>query len=198
MRSKISSDLTNKDQLGRNGKGSIPSIYTKSSSKVIGDSTAAALTTLGLVNKRLYLIPFQTAKQIKLSKIKISVTTANGNSSCTVGIYNNTTINNEDKPSELLVSSDVLLTTSTGDKECLTTFTFNPDTLYWIGVICTGAPTLRALGINSIFPLLGRVPNNTTCYTHFIRNLTNSILPPIAPTDGTISTGSIPAIYISE
>jgi len=199
MRTTKSSMLTNKEQLGNNGIGALASITRKESSRVLGDMNGTALGTIAMVTKRLYVFPFQTPRQFKADKVKISVTSQASNSGCSVGIYDNTKlVNGSDNPGNLLDFVDTLITTSTGDKEAIIDFSFNKDLLYWIGIICYGAPTLRALASASIYPYLGRVANSTAIYTHLYRNLTNSVLPAVAPKDFTINTGNIPAVYVTE
>lgn len=199
MRTKQTSSLADVRDLGINGIGSIPSVCRKESGKIVGDISGVALSTLGLISKRLYLFPFQTSRQIKCNKFRISVTNSVSNSNCSIGIYGNTKLSdNSDNPSNLLDFVDNILTNTTGDKETVIDFNFNKDLLYWIGIVCSSGPTLRALTPSSIFPYLGRVANSTSPYTHLYKNLTNSILPSVAPTDLIISTGNIPAIYILE
>lgn len=199
MRSVRSSVLTNTEPLGSNGTGALPIVTRKEVSRILGDVNGVALSTLGLVTKRLYMFPFQTPKMFKANKVKISVTSQGSNSGVSVGIYNNTKLTNgSDNPGDLLDSVDTLITTSTGDKEAVIDFSFNKDMLYWVAVLCYGAPTIRALPPAAIYPYLGRVANSTAIYTHLYKSLTNSVLPAIAPTDLTINTGNIPAVYISE
>ncbi len=199
MRTSKSSSLSDTGNLGVNGIGAFPSVCRKESGKILGDCSGINLGTLAMVTKRLYMFPFQTPKQLKINKLRVGVSTSGSNSACSVGIFNNTKLaNNNDNPFNRLAFVDTLITTSTGDKESNLDFTFNKDLLYWIAVICTGAPTLRALTPTSIFPSLGRVPNSVSSYTHLYKNLTNSLLPSVAPTDLILSTGNIPAVYILE
>lgn len=199
MRSKHVSSLTDSNNIGKNGIGNIPFVKRSNSSKILCDFTGANLATLSVITKRLYLFPFQISKILKINRLRVNVTSQASNSVCSVGIYSNKRlVNGDDIPFELLDYVDTLLTTSTGDKTANKDFIFNKDVLYWIGVICGGAPTLRALTASSLNPCLGRVPNSTGIYTHFYKNLSNQILPQVVPTDLTISSGNIPAIYVLE
>ena len=199
MRSSKSSTLLNTESLGNNGIGSFPTITRKEASRILGDVNGTALGTLPMVTKRLYVFPFQTSRLFKANKAKISVTSQASNSGCSVGIYDNTKlVDGSDNPRNLLDFVDTLVTTSTGDKEAVINFNFNKDTLYWIGIICYGAPTLRALVPASIYPYLGRAMGTTNIYTHLYKTLTTTVLPAVAPKDFTINTGNIPAIYITE
>lgn len=199
MRSVRLSTFTNKETLGNNGVGAFPTVTRKEAARILGDINGTALGTVPMVTKRLYVFPFQSAKQFKANKVKISVTSQASNSGCSIGIYDNTKlVDGSDNPGNLLDFVDTLITTSTGDKEAIIDFSFNKDLLYWIGIICYGAPTLRALTSASIYPYLGRVANSTAIYTHLYRTLTNSVLPAVAPKDFTINTGNIPAVYVTE
>lgn len=199
MRSKHVSSLTDTTGIGKNGVGNIPFVKRTQSAKILSDFAGANLSTLNIITKRLYLFPFQISKILKINRLRVNVTSQASNSVCSVGIYSNKRlVNGDDIPFELLDYVDTLLTTSTGDKTANKDFIFNKDVLYWIGVICGGAPTLRALTASSLNPCLGRVPNSTGIYTHFYKNLSSQILPQVVPTDLTISSGNIPAVYILE
>lgn len=199
MKTSRASSLVGSFQTGNNGTGNVPFVSRIDSSKILGDAIASALGTLAVITKRLYFFPVQFQRQIKISKLRVNVTSAANNSVCSVGIYTNKRLTTgNDTPGDLLEFVDTLITTSTGDKTADAIFTFNKDTLYWVGVICGGAPTLRALTISSLYTHLGRVPNTNNAYTHLYKNLTNYVLPTVAPTDLTISTGNIPAVYIVE
>lgn len=199
MKTTKASSLVGSFQVGNNGTGPAPFVSRTDTNRILGDAIAAALGTLAVITKRLYLFPFQLSKQTKISKLKINVTASASNSICSVGIYTNKRLpTGNDTPGDLIEFVDTLVTTSTGDKEAAANFIFNKDTLYWVGVICGGAPTLRALSIASLYTHLGRVPNSANAYTHLYKNLTNYVLPAVAPTDLTISTGNIPAVYIVE
>ncbi len=199
MKTTKASALVGSFQIGNNGIGNVPFISRIDSSKILGDAVAAALGTIAVITKRLYFFPVQFQRQTKISKLKVNVTSAANNSVCSVGIYTNKRLTTgNDNPGDLLEFVDTLITTTTGDKIADTIFTFNKDTLYWIGVVCGGAPTLRALTVSSLYSHLGRVSNSGSAYTHLYKNLTNYVLPTVAPTDLTISTGNIPAVYIVE
>ena len=199
MRSIRNNNLTDSSQLGINGTGAFPFVNRKDSPKIVGDFSSVALGTLGVITKRLYLIPFQTPKKIILSNLRVNVTTVSSGTSCEIGIYNNILLSNgNDNPNKLIASVTNVPLTTTGDKTSPINFTFNEDILYWIGIICLGAPTLRALTVSSMAPTMGRVSASNNANTHLYKNLTVSNLPTVAPTDLTISTGSIPAIYLVE
>lgn len=199
MRTSKSSSLVDSNQTGNNGSGTIPFIKRNDSVKILGDSLAESLGTLGVITKRIYFFPVQFQTQVKISKLRVNVTNSSNNSLCSVGIYTNkkSAIVN-DTPGELLKYVDTLVTNSTGDKTANASFIFNKDTVYWIGVLFNGAPTVRALTVANIYAHLGRVPNSNNAYTHLYKNLNTYVLPQTAPEDLTISTGNIPAVYIVE
>ena len=199
MRTTKSSSLVDSNQTGNNGNGPIPFIKRSDSVKILGDALAGSLGTLGVITKRIYFFPVQFQAQVKISKLRVNVTNSANNSLCSVGIYTNkkSAIVN-DTPGELLKYVDTLVTNSNGDKTADASFIFNKDTVYWIGVLFNGAPTVRALTIANLYAHLGRVPNSNNAYTHLYKNLNTYVLPQTAPEDLTISTGNIPAVYIVE
>jgi len=191
--------LVDSGQTGDNGVGSVPFIERSDFIKILGDAVAGPLGTLAVITRRLYLFPIQFQRQVEIDGLRINVTNATAGSLCSVGIYSNRELNPVgDSPSVLLRSVDTLTTTVTGDRTATASFIFSKDTLYWIGVICNGAPTLRALTTANLNSSLGRVPNSNTAYTHLHRNLATHVLPETITESLTISTGNIPAVYILE
>jgi len=184
---------------GQNHTGILPYPIRGVSSRVVGDVDASALVTLGLITRRLYLSPFVTSRPLRLLGFRVGVAAAAVNSSVDIGIYNNISHFGEDQPGQLLASSGAIPTTIVGDRTQFCNFLFNTNTLYWIGLIAIGAPTLRALNLNSIMPSLGRLPNGGVTVTHLRRNYdVDSGVPSIGPLDSLNGVGSIPAIYLSE
>lgn len=199
MRTTKSSSLVDSNQTGNNGSGTIPFIKRADAVKILGDALAGSLGTLGVITKRIYFFPIQFQTQIKISKLRVNVTNSTNNSLCSVGIYTNKkSTSGNDTPGDLMKFVDTLVTNSNGDKTADASFIFNKDTVYWIGVLFNGAPTVRALTIANLYSHLGRVPNSNNAYTHLYKNLNTYVLPQVAPEDLTISTGNIPAVYIVE
>lgn len=197
--------VTDKDgvsslQVSGGGTGSdlIPFPVRKESPKIVGDNNIYALTTQAMVTRRLYVIPFVTPRELTLTNLKISIINqSNGNAA--IGIYNNIKIaNGNDNPFELLTSVTIATGNPTGDKSAANTFVFQPNTLYWVAIMCSSAPTLRAVNIYSVASSLGRVPASNTGVSHLYKDYTTFGLPALGPTDLLSGTTNIPAIYLVE
>jgi hypothetical protein len=153
--------------------------------------TATATTTLAMTNNTSYWMPFAVNRNISISAISINVSTAAASTSETVGIYNSNLTNLY--PNTLL-GSVTLDTTTTGLKTgtLSTAITLTPG-MYWIALASDGAPTLTAIGENTLLPL---AYSTTTAVTHY-RN-TGTTLPSTAPTTGyTAGTGAFPLVLLT-
>lgn len=183
---------------GNTGGGLIPYPVRKETPKIVGDNDSYALSTLAMVTRRLYFIPFITPRELTLTAFRISVTSqSDGNAA--VGVYSNIKIaNGNDNPYELLTSVTLPTGGSNDNKDAASNFIFEPNTLYWVGIMCSSAPTLRAVHIYSIASSLGRVVSNNASVSHLYKNYTTFGLPAIGPTDLVSGTSNIPAIYLVE
>jgi hypothetical protein len=153
--------------------------------------TSSATTTLAMTNNTSYWIPFAVNRNISISAISINVSTAASSTSETVGIYNSDLTNLY--PNTLL-GSVTLDTTTTGLKTgtLSTAITLTPG-IYWIALASNGAPTLTAIGENTLLPL---AYSTTTAVTHY-RN-TGTTLPSTAPTTGyNAGTGAFPLVLLT-
>jgi hypothetical protein len=164
--------------------------------KIVGDIGGTALTTFAVAAARQYWIPLVVARNIILTGLRISVTTAS-TGTASIGLYSNRVASGSDEPDQLLASVTGLDTGTTGDKTGTVSYTLRPGTLYWASVICSATPTLRALAVGSIQPALGRQVGGTAMVTHlFASGGSGSTLADPAPTSLPASSGSIPAIYL--
>jgi hypothetical protein len=185
------------------GGGSLPNLglpYPKrlSSPKIVGDTSGSALTTVALTASRQYFVPLVVPRQVVLSGLGLSVTTASSGQA-NLGIYGNTISYNDDAPGSLLIQISAKLDTgTTGDKTGSLSFTLQPATLYWISLICSAAATVRALPVESVQTALGRAANTTAVISYLYANGSGSTLPNPAPISISGGTNSCPAIYLLE
>lgn len=166
--------------------------------KIVGDVAGTALTTLALTASRQYFIPLVVPRNVNLTGLRISVTTA-ATGTASIGIYGNTVVNGDDAPGTLLASVTGLDTGTTGDKTGTLNYTLQAGTLYWASMIASAAATIRALGVASRGAELGRTANNTTVTSYLYAAGSGSTLPTTAPTTLTPAAGAVtPAIYLLE
>jgi hypothetical protein len=163
--------------------------------KIVGDVNGTALTTLAVTAARQYWIPLVVPRNVTLTGLRISVTTA-ATGTASIGIYDNAVVSGNDAPGSLLASVTGLDTGTTGDKTGSISYTLKAGTLYWASVICSGTPTLRALAVGSIQPALGRQVGGTAMISHLYASGSGSTLANPAPTTLTAGTTAIPAIYL--
>lgn len=183
---------------GSGSGGSDPYPVRKESPKIVGDLSLSALTTLALITRRLYVIPFITPRSLTLTNLRISVT-AGSNGNINLGIYNNIKLaNGNDNPGNLIASVTGLNSSGNQNRDGAINFTFQPDTLYWLALMPSSAPTLRAVSVASIPSGLGRVVSTNNGVTHLYKDYTTFGLPSLGPSDLLNGTGSIPAIYLVE
>ena len=165
--------------------------------RIVGDVAGTALTTLTLVASRIYFVPFVVPRQVNLTGVRISVTTA-ATGTASIGIYANAVVSGDDSPGALLASVGNLDTGTTGDKSGSLSYTLVPGVIYWAALICSAAATVRAVPLAAIQTSLGRQVGVTTAITHLFASGTGSTLPATAPTSLSIGTTAIPAIYLLE
>lgn len=180
------------------GNGDNPYPVRKESPKIVGDIAQTALGTLALFTRRLYMIPFITPRSLTLTNLRFSVT-AGSNGTISLGIYNNIKLaNGNDNPGNLLSSVTGLNSSGNQNRDGPITFTFQPNTLYWLALMPTSAPTLRAVAVASVQGALGRVVSTNNGVTHLYKDYTVFGLPALGPADLLSGTGNIPAIYLVE
>lgn len=168
--------------------------------KIVGDAAGTALSTLTLTAARQYFIPLVVPRQVTLSGLRISVTTASAGTA-NAGIYANTVVSGSDSPGALLASTTTAFNTgSTGDKtsDFSSNLTLQPGVLYWASMISSAAAAVRALAVGSIQSSLGRQVNSTGVISHLFVAGSGATLPATASTTPTEGTASIPAIYMIE
>ena len=153
--------------------------------------TSTTTSNLSMENNTSYWIPFGVNRNITVSSISISVTTAANNSSEQVGIYNS---NPTSLYPNILLGSVNLDTTSTGLKTgTLATAITLTSGIYWIALASTGTPTLVSISASSLLPLAF---SGTFPVSHY-RN-TGTTLPSTAPTTGYSSgTGTFPLVLLT-
>lgn len=176
----------------------VPWVRRSATPRIAGDIACSALTTLALTASRVYWVPVCAPREVTLSGLRVSVTTASAGTA-SVGLYANAFVSGNDAPGTLIASADNLATGTTGDKtgSFSGSQTLAPGTLYWVAVIGSAAATVRALPIGAIASAMGRTANNTTAITHLFAAGSGSTLPASAPAV-TAGTGSVPAIYLIE
>jgi hypothetical protein len=183
---------------GGTGSDLIPFPVRKESPKIVGDNNIYALATQAMVTRRLYVIPFVTPRELTLTNFRISVTGQSAGNAA-IGVYNNIKIaNGNDNPYQLLTSVTMSTGAPNGNKDSASSFVFQPNTLYWVAIMCSSAPTLRAVNIYSVASSLGRVPSSNTGVSHLYKDYGTFGLPALGPTDLLSGTTNIPAIYLVE
>jgi hypothetical protein len=166
--------------------------------KIIGDSNGTALTTLALSVSRQYFIPLVVPRNVNLTGLRISVTTA-VTGTASIGIYDNAVVSGDDAPGTLLASVTALDTGTTGDKTGSLSYTLNAGTLYWASMIASAAATIRAVPVASLQMALGRIANATAGVSYLYVAGSGSTLPATASTPLATASGvAAPAIYLIE
>jgi hypothetical protein len=166
--------------------------------KIVGDATGADLTTNGLTPLRLYFIPLVVPRDVNLTGLRISVTTA-ASGTASIGIYSNTVVNGEDAPGSLLASVTDFDLGTTGDKTGALNYTLNAGTLYWVSMIASAYAAIRHLTSSNHGSVLGREVNSSSVITYLYASISNVMLPTTAPTTLTAVAGwGAPAIYLLE
>lgn len=183
---------------GNTGNGLISFPVRKETPKIVGDNNIYPLATQAMVTRRLYFIPFVTPRELILKNLRISVTGQSAGNAA-VGVYDNIKIaNGNDNPYQLLTSATLSTGAPNGDKTVANTFTFEPNVLYWVGIMCSSAPTLRAVNIYSMASSLGRVVSSNNGVSHLYKDYATFGLPALGPTDLLSGTSNVPCIYLVE
>lgn len=166
---------------------------------IVGCTNTTTLSTVTLVSLRHYYVPFISDIDLSISTLKIGVTNSK---SCNVrlGVYDNTLDEDSDCPGHLLVTSGDMSTSSIGEITSSCSLDLLCNTIYWfcLSVGCaSSSPTVRALALNSIRPLLGWLSNSSNAVTYLYYTSASNILMDPAPSCSllTVGTGVIPAIY---
>lgn len=171
-----------------------------STPKIAGDLGGTALTTAALTAARQIFIPVVVPRAVALSGLRISVTTAAAGTA-SVGVYDSTVdASGNDTPGSLLAGATGLDTGATGDKTgtFATPLLLEPGTLYWVSLIASAAPTVRALAAGAIQSVLGRTVNNTTVIGYLFVAGSGSTLPATASQSLTAGVPNVAAIYLIE
>lgn len=175
----------------------IPYVKRSASLRIFRQVTNAALTALALTTSRIYLIPFIPAADISISSLAIGVTTAAASATAAIGIYSNKVVSGNDQPDVLLASTSAFSVATATTVTSTLSYTFTNNTIYWIALISNGAPTIRALAVGSVMPLLGINAGSTASNTYYFSAGSGIILPSTYNLSLTIATGVVPAIYYS-
>jgi len=134
---------------------------------------------------------------VALTGLRLSVITAVAGTA-SIGIYGNAVSGADDVPGSLLASVTGLSTGVAGNVTGTLSYTLTAGTLYWASIICSAAPSLRALTVSSIQSCLGRASNSTAVVSHVYAAGSGSTLPATAPAV-TDAVGAVtPAIYLVE
>lgn len=182
---------------GINGN-TFPYLVRKESPKIVGDTSATALATIGVNTRRMYFIPFISPRDIILTNVKVRVT-GGSSGNILLGIYDNTKlVNGNDNPFNLVSPELTASAANNGDKLMPVTMTLLAGKIYWFGIMCSAAPTLQAVPLSSIQAALGRSTTGTTAITHLYKDYPTFAIPTLAPNDLLGGTGNIPAIYLIE
>ncbi len=155
-----------------------------------------ALTTGALVANTLYAMPLVLTKSTTIDTMGFNVTTRVIGSSAEVGIYND---NGNEYPGTLVVDIGSF---STATAAVVTSSANLPVTLdaglYWMVIVDTGAPSLRAFAAGSATPILGYASSlPTNAQFGWTASFTKGALPGTYPAGGTTIVGNPdPALYV--
>ncbi len=125
---------------------------------------SAATTTAGVAG-RIELAPFYVSASKAIDRIGIACTTAVASAQARVVIY---TADANGWPDAKVYESTALDCASTGVKEVTVSFTFEPDTIYWLGVHHSSTAVIRAVPLANA-ACLGMGASNATGYFTGIR-----------------------------
>lgn len=159
-------------------------------------SGGTALTTGSPTINTLRAIPLVVSKLVTIDQLAINVTTLGTGSNARVGIY---TDNGNLYPGALVADCGSISTATTGVKTYATNLpvTLLPG-LYWLVIVGDGtAPTIRALNVNSMSPILGLDSGLGTAWgVGWSVAFTFAALPATFPAGGAVlSAAPIPAIF---
>lgn len=152
-----------------------------------------APTTLALTAGRLYAMPFLVSGTHTFIRISIAVSTLLAGSA-RLGIYSNTT--NDVYPASLILDAGTVDTGTAGLKECTINWSPSPG-MYWLVLVASAAPTIRAVAVGDAMPVLGldatlAAAHGNSWYVAF----TYGVLPATYPGGGTINNASMPLVAL--
>lgn len=161
-----------------------------------GQSNATAATTLVVTANRLFALPFiAPPRNSRVSIVGIGVTTlAAGN--VRVGVYGNKGPNNI-YPDALLYDTGALSTGTTGIKSNAPDLDLVPGELYWGACVFDAAPTVRALGVAALMPILGQDSALSNApQVGYQATFTYAALPDPFPAASALLTSTSPGIFV--
>jgi len=159
---------------------------------IAGVIGATALTTVAASANVLRAIPFLVARTITLDQIAINVTTLIAGKA-RLGIYlDDGTI----YPEQRLLDAGEVDTGTTGVKALSINQTLTTG-LYWLVHVANAAPTLRAVAVGGLLPILGIDSGIGTAFgVGYSRSYTYAALPDPFGAGATVMTGTQPAICV--
>lgn len=157
---------------------------------------ATAASTFAITANRLYALPFFCPVLFIMGQIDINVTTlAAGN--VRLGIYED---NGKCAPGKLLLDAGTVDVSATGVKGVTVTKNLRGGKLYWLALVSDVAPTLRASVADShlvsFFGLSSAL--STALGAFYYKSFTYAALPDPFGNTLTVSTGSMPSIYLRK
>lgn len=182
--------------LAGSGGGGAAGIHAASPMPVGGFATnqvnALALSTIAAAVNQLNLMPFIPARAITIDQIGTEVTIAGAAATtCRLGLYDS---NANGEPNALLVQGAAVINTDAiGAKTTVVAAqALVAGQLYWLALLTSGAPTLRAVALGGLYALPG---NATLTGNYTLRRATfaYAALPAAAPV--TVPTASIAPLF---
>jgi len=157
---------------------------------------ATAGTTLALTADRLYAIPFFCPQTFVMGQIDINVTTLSAGNA-RMGIYED---NGKCNPGKLLLDAGEVSTGSNGVKGITVTKKLRGGKLYWLALVASATPTIRASAVGSnLTTFFGLDSTLGTAWGTFLyKSFTYAALPNPFGDTITIATGSMPAVFMRK
>jgi hypothetical protein len=146
-----------------------------------------------MVANRKYALPFPTGRGGAIANYQCNVT-AGVAGNLRLGIYAST-----DKfvPGARLYDSGDISHAAGGLKAVAPGISLPPDVLVWLVVLCSGAPTLRAIPVAQAFPFFGGDPAMSTAVGYgCIDDGVYAALPDPFPAPTLLTTAPIPALAL--
>jgi len=167
---------------------------------IAGAVGGSALVTQALTAARVYYIPFNVPRRIRLSSMGVSVSTASAGTG-TLGIYANDGSAVYDHPGTLLATTTTgaINTGATGTKTASIDIVLEPGVVYWAGFINSSAATLRSIAVAGQSACLGFTDALLTVTSCLYSAGSTNVLPgPANASPLALAATSIPAIYLIE
>jgi hypothetical protein len=142
----------------------------------VGVANGTPLTTIAMTAARCIYLPLMVARRTRIDTLGISVTAPIAGSA-TLGLYASDGDANNDYPGTLLLSSSAINTGSTGTKLEPMDYTLEPGVLYFVGLACSAAITLRGVAVDGKYPTLGFFDGLTTMVSQYYQATSGSVLP---------------------